>query len=184
MKNYQTIQKKNWTGRSDSIEKERIHQYIECLSLLSSSSKINSPGISFLGFCSDEGIRRNKGQLGARKGPDSIRNSLKNLCLPEDWNITLFDYGNISCLEHNLEQSQSDLAEAVYSILKTKSLPIILGGGHETAWGHFQGISRFLPKSKKIALINIDAHLDLRPLNKNKQGSSGTPFLQIAKLCK
>ena len=57
--------------------------------------------------------------------------------------------------------------------------PIVLGGGHETAWGHYQGIYAHYPAS--LGVINFDAHFDLRPLLSDIQGHSGTPFLQIAK---
>jgi formiminoglutamase len=33
---------------------------------------------------------------------------------------------------------------------------------------------------EKIGIINFDAHFDMRPLLPGNQGSSGTPFLQIA----
>jgi formiminoglutamase len=56
-----------------------------------------------------------------------------------------------------------------------------MGGGHETAWGHFQGIS---PNCKNLLIINFDAHYDMRPLIDGQWGSSGTPFTQIAEFCK
>ena len=53
---------------------------------------------------------------------------------------------------------------------------IVIGGGHETAWGHFQGLAH---PNKDIAILNFDAHFDLRPLINGQLGSSGTPFRQI-----
>ena len=57
--------------------------------------------------------------------------------------------------------------------------PIVLGGGHELAWGHYQGISQVFPENN-LGIINFDAHFDMRPLLPNNLGTSGTPFLQIA----
>ena len=55
--------------------------------------------------------------------------------------------------------------------------PIILGGGHETAYGHYLGVRNYIGKEAKLGIINIDAHFDLRPYN--EQPSSGTMFRQI-----
>ena len=52
--------------------------------------------------------------------------------------------------------------------------PIVLGGGHETAYGHFLGYVR---AGQRIAILNWDAHPDVRPL-KDGQGHSGSPFRQ------
>ncbi|HRE30468.1 MAG TPA: formimidoylglutamase, partial [Candidatus Berkiella sp.] len=58
--------------------------------------------------------------------------------------------------------------------------PLILGGGHETAWGNYLGLRQSVA-SQNIAVINFDAHFDMRPmLENNTKGSSGTSFLQIA----
>ena len=52
---------------------------------------------------------------------------------------------------------------------------IVIGGGHETAWGHLQGhYSRHVYPS----IINFDAHFDLKmPIA--KKGNSGTPLKRL-----
>ena len=47
------------------------------------------------------------------------------------------------------------------------------------AWGHYQGIARQYP-TRNLGIINFDTHFDMRPVLEHQQGSSGTPFLQIA----
>jgi formiminoglutamase len=94
--------------------------------------------------------------------------------------IICYDAGDIICQDHDLEKSQSALAEAVDRLLSNNITPIVLGGGHELAWGHFQGIAK-KNKYEKIGIINFDAHFDMRPLTADGNGTSGTPFLQIAK---
>jgi arginase family enzyme len=59
-------------------------------------------------------------------------------------------------------------------------LPLVLGGGHEVAWGTFQGIAQALPAAQRILILNLDAHFDLRMAH---AGNSGTPFRQIQELC-
>ena len=61
--------------------------------------------------------------------------------------------------------------------------PLVLGGGHEIAWGSFQGLARWLESrgdDGAVLVLNLDAHFDLRT---GRPGSSGTPFDQIASYC-
>jgi formiminoglutamase len=164
-----------WSGRIDSNKKERFHQCVTSLGLedvpFNETSKL-----AFIGFASDEGVKRNQGKEGAVHGPRSIREALGNLPF-ERKDLQLYDIGDIRCQDGNLEEAQSRLAFAVDEILKRNCFPIVLGGGHEVAWGHFQGISRYA-HDKNIAIVNFDAHLDMRPYD--QKGSSGTPFRQIA----
>ena len=53
-------------------------------------------------------------------------------------------------------------------------MPIVLGGGHETAYGHYLGYVR---AGRETAIVNLDAHLDVRPL-RDGRGHSGSPFRQ------
>ena len=54
-----------------------VHHVMKSLSV----DKIdNCPrGVALVGFCSDEGVARNKGRIGARHAPDIIRRSLANM---------------------------------------------------------------------------------------------------------
>jgi formiminoglutamase len=75
------------------------------------------------------------------------------------------------------------LASYVTKILSSNCLPVILGGGHELTYGHYLGVNNFIrPKNKnaKIAIINVDAHFDLRPIDQNIGATSGTSIWQIA----
>ena len=59
------------------------------------------------------------------------------------------------------------------------SLPIVLGGGHETALGDFLAFIKEYPEDSLI--INLDAHFDLRlPF---PQSTSGTPFYEMYQYC-
>ena len=57
--------------------------------------------------------------------------------------------------------------------------PLVLGGGHEVAWGTFQGVALARPGAR-ILIVNLDAHFDLRQA---REGNSGTPFRQIQEHC-
>ena len=54
---------------------------------------------------------------------------------------------------------------------------MVLGGGHEAAFGHYLG---YVSARKKVGIVNLDAHLDVRPLIEGK-GHSGSPFRQAIK---
>ena len=58
--------------------------------------------------------------------------------------------------------------------------PIIIGGGHEVAWGHYQGIAKSYAPRKRLGIISFDAHFDLHPLFPSNRGSATTAFYQIA----
>ena len=186
---YEPIDMAIWKGRIDSNENYdafRWHQWMRQLNLNSSATKVfdGKLGFALLGFCCDEGIRRNQGRIGAKNGPDAIRKELANLpCSFSQQNI-LFDAGNIMCLDGDLEASQEVLATAVTQIRKLGIFPLVIGGGHETALGHYRGHRNFMKEINEkpdIGIVNFDAHFDLRPLPVG--GSSGTMFRQIASEC-
>ena len=62
-------------------------------------------------------------------------------------------------------------------LLSNGAAPIILGGGHETLYGHYLGVREVIGKDATLGIVNIDAHFDLRPYD--EQPSSGTMFRQI-----
>lgn len=190
IKNYQPGNCEAWEGRTDSeadFDAFRWHQWIQPLDLQGESFTLpeGALGVAFLGFCCDEGIRRNRGRTGAANGPHSIRKELANLPCWFTQEVRLYDAGDITCQETSLEEGQGSLAIAVKQILDWGLFPMVLGGGHEIALGHYQGIREHLltkTPDPRIGIVNFDAHLDLRPYDKG--GSSGTMFRQIADQCR
>jgi formiminoglutamase len=170
-----------WQGRVDAEETTppwRWHQKVQAWDRKRPLN--NAP--TLLGFACDEGVRRNKGRPGARNGPCAIRGALTNLAYHLDGPI--FDAGDIDCEDRQLEQAQEVLAEQVSHVLQHQGFPVVLGGGHEVAWGSFLGVTKYFKRthsSRRIGIINFDAHFDLR--NPQPQPSSGTPFRQIAHWC-
>lgn len=119
-------------------------------------------------------MKRNKGRVGAADAPDAIRTQLANL--PIHRPVSLVDLGTVTCEYENLEQAQSELAEQVANSLQNGLKPIVLGGGHEVAFGSFSGLFQYVQAhapDKKIGIINFDAHFDLREA---EHATSGTPF--------
>lgn len=172
-----------WTGRIDAAEGStgrRWHQVVR------SFGNDSARGVVLTGFACDAGVRRNHGRPGARKGPAAIRAALSNMPVHQCSNI--FDAGNIAPestdADDGLEQAQDQLSDHLAGVLAKGLLPLTLGGGHEIAFGSFEGLARYLAASgepsPRIGILNLDAHFDLRQADK---ASSGTPFRQIAESC-
>ncbi len=132
-----------------------------------------------IGFPQDEGVRRNHGRAGAAQAPDQIRKCLYRLT-PWDAETDVdlaehppLDMGDVR-IRGDLEETQKALGEILGVVLQKGSIPILLGGGHEIAYGHYLG---YLNAQKTVGIINIDAHLDVRGCLGN-QGHSGSPFRQ------
>lgn len=150
---------------------------------LQTKEDLDRAEIVLIGFPTDVGVARNGGRLGAAKGPKVIREQLNKLTphvLAADQHQTLIrnlcDYGDIPTSE-DLELDQTKLAELVDQVLSKNKTPIILGGGHETTYGHALGYMR---SNRAFSVLNIDAHTDVRPLRSPLSlGHSGSPFRQI-----
>jgi len=164
-----------WSGRVDGQDGELGKRWHEKIEFLAYPYEQES-GVAFLGFECDEGVKRNKGRVGAAKGSDELKKAMGGFAYHQE--AKLYDCGKVLCKE-DLEGSQEELALHVEELLKNNHFPIVLGGGHEVAFGSFLGVYRHFKED--IAILNFDAHFDLREADK---ATSGTPFAQIASTCK
>ena len=171
---YISFDKENWQGRTDTEDGNlglRIHQII-------SPFKQQSQTKVLFGFCTEEGVKRNKGRLGAKQAPNIIRKSLANL--PVHFaHHEICDAGNI-IVEEDLEEARQLQVQKVSEILAADNLPIVIGGGHETAFGNFLAFISHYPKNSLV--LNLDAHFDIRL--PNPISTSGTPFYEMYQYCK
>ncbi|AIY13009.1 formimidoylglutamase [Cellulophaga baltica] len=168
-----------WSGRT-SEQKLYLHEKVHCSTIDKIEIAENQKTIVLLGYACDEGVKRNQGRIGAVNGPDTIRQSLGKFPNHLEDDFQFIDCGTILCPEGKMEQAQEDLSQTIAQLLTLNTFPIVLGGGHDIAFGHYQGIKKHLG-NKKIGIINFDAHFDLR-LN-TSGNTSGTPFYQIAQEC-
>ncbi|MGY0499869.1 formimidoylglutamase [Nocardia sp. FBN12] len=162
-----------WTGRVDGTTPEHLrwHQAV------TPYAPGNDPGACvFVGFACEEGVRRNKGRPGAAAGPDALRGALAPMALATP--LRAFDAGTIAVTDDRLEDGQRRLGETVTALLDDGAFPVVLGGGHEIAYGTYLGLAGSARRTKGsiIGILNLDAHFDLRP---DPVPSSGTPFRQI-----
>jgi formiminoglutamase len=135
--------------------------------------------VALVGFPSDEGVRRNGGRPGAAAGPAAIRQALYRLTPDAEHGLfaDLLDHtadlGDVP-VTGDVEADQQALGDMLAPLLADGVVPVVLGGGHETSFGHFLG---YVGAERDVEILNWDAHADVRPL-KDGQAHSGSPFRQ------
>ena len=168
-----------WQGRDDSAESPLALRLFQTVRRAKAFVPENFPGdIALLGFACDAGVARNKGRPGAARGPEALRRALANMASHEGHD-RLVDAGTIVAEGDNLEAAQDALRDAALACQRAGKRTLVLGGGHETAFGHGAGVLDAFP-DERVAIVNLDAHLDLRRADR---ASSGTPFRQLAQRC-
>lgn len=185
-----TIEAENiWQGRDDPEDAPHAtrwhHQHAPFSANMPEDPKDK---VGIIGFCCDEGVARNKGRIGAAAGPMAFRDKLKNIPC-HDPSQHFYDFGDImpqsqnpdQNLHLNLDLAQQELADRISAQLPSVRRLLVIGGGHETAFGSFLGLRNHLGPDAHIGIINLDAHFDLRRPGA-AGNSSGTPFYQIRDL--
>ncbi|HGI5855667.1 TPA: arginase family protein [Streptococcus pyogenes] len=144
----------------------------------SSLTPFEGTHFALIGFKSDKGVYINNGRVGAVESPAAIRTQLAKFPWHLGNQVMVYDVGNIDGPNRSLEQLQNSLSKAIKRMCDLNLKPIVLGGGHETAYGHYLGLRQSLSSSDDLAVINMDAHFDLRPYDQTGP-NSGTGFRQM-----
>ncbi|MFW6192788.1 MAG: formimidoylglutamase [Gemmatimonadota bacterium] len=139
------------------------------------------PAAVLVGFPSDEGVRRNGGRPGAAEAPTELRRRLYGLTPDartgggrmERLLRRTLDAGDVR-VTGDVEADQERLGEVVGRWLSEGAFVVVLGGGHETAFGHFLG---HVAAGLEPEILNWDAHPDVRPVGEGG-AHSGSPFRQ------
>lgn len=169
-----------WTGRVDNPADSCFYQHVKLQNATIDFPKKHAPlSFALVGFKCDVGAQRDMIRVGSAEAPTVIRQALAKLPIQKPL-IEIYDVGDISCDDGNMEASQQALAELVTRLLKEDIRPIIIGGGHEVAWPYYQAIAKNTPPQKRLGIINFDAYFDLHPLASSKLSSTKTTFWQIA----
>lgn len=169
-----------WTGRDDGPGDAHARWHSR-VGLGWPEPTTDAPDAAVIGFCSDEGVRRNLGRTGAAEGPVAIRGALAQLAAPRDRDgaaLRLADLGDVVVEGTDLEGGQALLGDTVRDVVDAGALAVVLGGGHEVAFGSYLGLAASERSSAgaRQGVFNVDAHLDLRRADRP---TSGTPFLQM-----
>ncbi len=176
-----------WGGRDDGPDpaSARMHQRIRPIDLDRVASLARG-SIVIVGYPNEQGVRTNKGRGGAAAGPKAIRRAMGSL--PCHWPVEFYDLGDVADKDAPTATVQAKVAEAVSAIAAAGGRPLVLGGGHDVAFGTWQGVAESVKPSRSGVLsINIDAHLDNRQLGMDSNGrplpSSGTSYTQMQDWC-
>lgn len=162
---------KLWTGRADTKGIERFYQMVRC-GTNDENCRDWACEYVLIGFACDEGIQRNEGRTGAAMGPEALRRVFAGMAAQK--HVAIMDLGDITCSNNALEEAQEALGALVELAQSHGAKTVVLGGGHELAYGHYLGLRT---RGKNLGIVNFDAHFDLRNA---PRANSGTPFLQIA----
>src|SRR5699024_4833248 len=152
--------------------------------------KNHSAKYVIFGIPEDIGIQANFGKPGATTAWDSFLSSFLNIQVneyntPENCLIL----GQIDCskllseanrLKNEATKVEEKLGELVQlidemvftinqKIISAGKIPIIIGGGHNNAYGNIKGAS--LALNQPINVLNIDAHTDLRRTDYRHSGN-------------
>ncbi|RLI21627.1 agmatinase, partial [Candidatus Bathyarchaeota archaeon] len=102
-------------------------------------------------------------RTGARFAPTTIREASQNI---ETYNfrtgldiekVKIHDLGNLDVLA-DINETLKRLRLVAEELLEAKKIPIFIGGEHTITLG----ITQALKNPEKLAIISLDAHLDLR----------------------
>lgn len=152
--------------------------------------KASKADFVLFGVPEDIGPRANYGKAGASTAWEACLSALVNVQDNYFFNSKkLLLLGEIDCSEEmqkasNFETSDPNyfikmgelvekideaVSETVKAIISAGKTPIIIGGGHNNAYGNIKGASEAF--SKPINALNIDAHTDLRQLEHRHSGN-------------
>ncbi|MFB9076413.1 formimidoylglutamase [Flavobacterium procerum] len=143
-----------------------------------------------LGIPEDIGVRANYGRPGAASAWQSAIKSIANIqhnrfskgsqiivlgqinVAEEMRDVENLDFNDIddrSKLSQLVEKIDKEVSHIIFTIIKAGKIPIIIGGGHNNAYGNIKGAA--LAKGKPVNAINFDAHSDFRILEGRHSGN-------------
>lgn len=84
-------------------------------------------------------------------------------------NLNLDNPTDLKKARRLVEIIDKDVTTLIYEIVKAGKTPIIIGGGHNNAYGNLKGTA--LALNYPINAINFDAHTDFRPIEGRHSGN-------------
>lgn len=138
--------------------------------------------VGIVGVPEDEGVKRNRGRVGAKEAPNEVRKALYKFTpfiVSKGKQIaggTVFDFGNVK-VGATLEETHERVQTVIEGLVGNNILPIVIGGGHDISYPCFLGFSK---KAAAAGAINLDTHLSFRKPHPHR--NNGTAFRQILDL--
>lgn len=141
----------------------------------SASQSSASTVLELLGAPDDRGVRNVGGRTGARQGPRLVRKIFGSFYLGIDAALTRIEIrkGVDVPRGRSIEDAHGRLRALVADRLRRGVTPVVLGGGNDYGYPHVAGAADAF--GGRVALVNVDAHLDVRPTEPYGI-TSGSPF--------
>jgi formimidoylglutamase len=170
----------------------RLAAFVTCVegAFQNAVAQLQKSDFAVMGYGDDRGVDRNGGRAGASEAPDEIRKQLYKMTPSPSFEgkLRIVDFGNLRSWGLKLPEAHEEARQAVAKIRACECRVITLGGGHDWAYADFadfMNVGGEQASSTGLAeyrhLINIDAHLDMRPLpeDPDRAAHSGTPFRRL-----
>lgn len=162
----------------DAQEDPRIGWYLSYLEDNEVQKTHFQHSVGLVGFPHEKGTLRNGGRGGGQRAPDVIRSHLHRVgpVLNAEGRgdlrkVFVRDYGNAECSDY--DEALAKHTELVARVLKENDVCISFGGDNAQSYQNFCGLKE--SRSGSFGVVNLDAHLDVRPLVDGKR-HSGSPF--------
>lgn len=143
------------------------------------------------GICEDIGVQANYGNPGTAQAWQAFITSFANVqanrfnkatdvlilghitVTPDVKHLSLLTKKELGTIVSRIDKK---VTSVVQRIVASGKIPIIIGGGHNNAYGNIKGTSQALKKA--INSCNLDAHTDLRSKNYRHSGNGFTEAIQ------
>ncbi len=138
--------------------------------------------VILLGYPDDEGISMNGGRPGAKDAPDRIRHFFYRMTPPAFLDsissFSTFDLGNLEIDTKTIAERHELARASAFAAQKANLLTLSFGGGHDYGYPDAAAYCEAATaRGERPLVINFDAHLDVRPLDRGF--TSGTPFFRL-----
>ncbi|TVZ51005.1 formimidoylglutamase [Dokdonia sp. Hel_I_53] len=152
----------------------KLGEKITLCDSLDSLSELTQKFVIF-GICEDIGVQANYGKSGASNAWNVFLNSFCNIQVNsynKESNVILLGKITVSPDEEINEKTDRNILGAIVKridnkvaivvqrIIEAGKIPIVIGGGHNNAYGNLKGATNALGQA--LNCVNIDAHTDLR----------------------
>ncbi len=145
---------------------------------VTSWKRMTGGDVVIVGVPEDRGVAVNAGRTGAAAGPQHFRQRFYSLTpggAAEFPSARCWDAGDVVCGATH-EVTHENLTAVVAQIVSAQALPIVIGGSHDNTFGGIRGVCR---ATITPAVINLDAHLDVRACEPDGRIGSGTSFRRL-----
>lgn len=150
----------------------------ERVTVLTDVKNVKEDDVVIVGMPDDRGVAANHGRVGSRFAPSAFRQCFYRMPLGAENELaalSLLDIGDV-LPDGTVDATHEALRHVVATLHRRGAVVIVIGGGHDNAYGSLMGLRDV---HKDACLVNLDAHLDVRPRESDGQIGSGSTFRRL-----